>query len=215
MKTREVANWRFRDVVAWLQRLGREGRRADLAICAPPHAVGAGGWFPAVVNALRPDGSLYLATNNEHAAHYGLAIEAAGLTVRNWIKWRVDLGLVCAGAFNRAHVNIFYCVRDPKRFTFNRDAIRVPSARQARYNDRRANPAGKLPDDVWSLPPDEGGPLGPDGSCRLSEPVLERIIKASSNEGGLILDPFPAGGATLAVAGKLGRRAAALTAGRG
>jgi hypothetical protein len=30
----------------------------------------------------------------------------------------------------------------PQRFTFNDDAVRVPSARQTKYNDKRANPKG-------------------------------------------------------------------------
>ncbi len=38
------------------------------------------------------------------------------------------------------------------------------------------------------------------------EKLLERIIKASSNEGDLVLDPFAGGGTTLVVADKLNRR---------
>jgi len=38
------------------------------------------------------------------------------------------------------------------------------------------------------------------------EPLLERIIKASSNEGDLVLDPFCGCGTTVAVAQRLGRR---------
>jgi len=35
-----------------------------------------------------------------------------------------------------------------KNFAFNLESIRVPSARQLVYGDGRANPAGRLPDDV-------------------------------------------------------------------
>lgn len=38
------------------------------------------------------------------------------------------------------------------------------------------------------------------------EALLERIIRASSNEGDIVLDPFVGGGTTVAVANKLGRR---------
>ena len=41
----------------------------------------------------------------------------------------------------------------------------------------------------------------------MPEQVLGRIIRASSNEGDLVLDPFTGSGTTLAVARKLGRRA--------
>jgi site-specific DNA-methyltransferase (adenine-specific) len=40
----------------------------------------------------------------------------------------------------------------------------------------------------------------------MPEQLLGRIIRASSNEGDLVLDPFGGSGTTLAVARKLGRR---------
>jgi site-specific DNA-methyltransferase (adenine-specific) len=130
-------------------------------------------------------------------------------------------------------------VKDPRKFTFNaRDpAIRVPSARQLVYADKRANPKGRLPDDTWIIQgnwPENEWVLRPqdlpegfraDGDtwyfarvcgtfnertgwhgCQMPEQLLGRIIRASSNEGDLVLDPFAGSGTTLAVAKKLGRR---------
>ena len=42
--------------------------------------------------------------------------------------------------------------------------------------------------------------------CQMPEQLLGRIIKACSNEGELVLDPFGGSGTTPAVAKKLGRR---------
>ena len=114
---------------------------------------------------------------------------------------------------------------DPARFTFNGEAVRVPSARQTTYADRRANPAGKMPDDTWVLRPQEDERLFPPASdtwyvprvcgtfkertghpCQMPEAVLERIIRVSSNPGDLVLDPFAGSGTTLATARRLGRR---------
>jgi DNA modification methylase len=100
----------------------------------------------------------------------------------------------------------------------------VPSARQTTYADRRANPAGKLPDDTWILRPQEDGSFfRPDEDtwfvsrvcgtfkertqhpCQMPEAVLDRIIRVSSNPGDLVLDPFGGSGTTLAEAKRLGR----------
>jgi DNA modification methylase len=131
----------------------------------------------------------------------------------------------CKRKFNRSHAHILYYVADPKHFTFNAAAVRVPSARQTTYADRRANPAGKLPDDTWVLRPQEDARCFPVDSdtwyaarvcgtfkertphpCQMPEAVLERIIRVSSNSGDLVLDPFAGSGTTLAVAKRLGRR---------
>ena len=91
--------------------------------------------------------------------------------------------------------------------------------------DRRANPVGKLPDDTWVLrPQEEGEHFRADTDtwcvsrvcgtfkertghpCQMPEGVLERIVRVSSNEGDLVLDPFAGSGTTLAVARRLGRR---------
>src|SRR5205823_14692874 len=45
-----------------------------------------------------------------------------------------------------------------------------------------------------------------DHPCQMPEAVLERIIRVSSNPGGLVLDPFAGSGTTLAAARRLGRR---------
>jgi site-specific DNA-methyltransferase (adenine-specific) len=181
-------------------------------------------WLTAVRQVLKPTGSLYVAIGDEYAAEIKVRLDELGLTMRNWIVWHYTFGVSCTRKFNRSHAHIFYYVADPKRFTFNADSIRVPSARQTTYADRRANPLGKLPDDTWVLRPQEDGSFfGPEDDtwyvsrvcgtfkergehpCQMPLALLERIIRVSSNPGDLVLDPFAGSGTTLAAAKKLGR----------
>jgi DNA modification methylase len=181
-------------------------------------------WLAAVRRLLKPTASFYVAIGDEYAAEVKVRLDGLGLTLRNWIVWHYTFGVSCKQKFNRSHAHIFYYVVDPKRFTFNADAVRVPSARQTTYADRRANPAGKLPDDTWVLRPQEDGRFFRPGEdtwyfsrvcgtfkertehpCQMPEAVLERIIRVSSDPGDLVLDPFAGSGTTLAVAKRLGR----------
>lgn len=181
-------------------------------------------WLTGVRRVLKPTGSVYVAIGDEYAAELKVRLDGLGLAMRNWIVWHYTFGVSCTRKFNRSHAHIFYYVVDPKRFTFNANAVRVPSARQTTYADRRANPLGKLPDDTWVLRPQEDGRFfGPEDDtwyvprvcgtfkergehpCQMPLALLERIVKVSSKPGDLVLDPFAGSGTTLAAAKKLGR----------
>ena len=182
-------------------------------------------WMAAVRRTLSPTGSFFLAIGDEYAAEMKLRLDSLGLTMRNWIIWHYTFGVSCTKKFNRSHAHLFYYVVDPKRYTFNPNAVRVRSARQTTYADSRANPAGKLPDDTWYLRPQEADDhFGEDTDtwavsrvcgtfkertghpCQMPEAVLDRIIKSTSNPGDVVLDPFAGSGTTLAVAKRLRRR---------
>jgi DNA modification methylase len=214
-------------------------------------------WVSQCARLLKPSGSLYILIGDEYAAETRLHLKRLErerqLVFRNWIIWHYTFGQNCRTKLNRSHAHLFYAVgpglfghkmtgrgsgkydhRDTP-FTFNRDAVAVPSARQTTYADVRANPTGKLPDDTWYLRPQEaiadqaatsaGGYFDPEGDtwylsrlcgtfkerqgwhpCQLPESLLERIIKLSSHEGDVVFDPFTGSGTTLAVAARLKRR---------
>src|SRR5207249_1661449 len=54
---------------------------------------------------------------------------------------------------------IHYVTKGEEGVTFNADAVRVKSARQAVYKDKRARKGGKLPDDVWVPNPSQAPEL--------------------------------------------------------
>ena len=188
-------------------------------------------WLQQVRRIVSPTGAVWIAIGDEYAAEYKIRLDDLGLTLRNWVVWHYTFGVNCQKKFNRSHAHIFYYVVDPKRFTFDADAIRVPSARQTTYADKRAFSKGKLPDDTWVLRPQETGDhfsadsdtwfgsrvcgtfkerLKADDEsghpCQMPESILERIIRVSSQPGETVVDPFAGSGTTLAVAKRLGRR---------
>jgi DNA modification methylase len=184
-------------------------------------------WGEAVYRALKPNGTLWLAIGDDFAAELKLLFQCdLGFYCRSWIIWYYTFGVNCTKKFSRSHTHLFHFVKDPKKFTFNADAIRVPSARQTVYADSRANSKGRLPDDTWYLRPhDVPEGFSPDHDswyfprvcgtfkeragfhgCQMPEQLLARIIKVSSNARDLVVDPFAGSGTTLAVAKKLGRQ---------
>jgi site-specific DNA-methyltransferase (adenine-specific) len=233
------------DCIAGMKRL--EAGSVDLAFADPPFNIGydydvyqdrlesdrylawSRQWTAEVVRVLKPTGTFWLAIGDEYAAELKVMLQREhGLSCRSWVVWYYTFGVNCTNKFSRSHAHLFYMVKDPKAFTFNAyaDGVRVPSARQMVYADRRANPKGRLPDDTWILrPQDLPEGFRPDEDtwyfprvcgtfaeragwhgCQMPERLLGRIIEATSNEGDLVLDPFAGSGTTLAVAKKLRRR---------
>jgi len=231
------------DCIAGLRKL--EDGVVDLAFADPPFNIGydydvyqdkleseryldwSRQWTAEVVRVLKPTGTFWLAIGDEYAAEFKLILQRElGLTCRSWVVWYYTFGVNCKYKFSRSHAHLFHMVKDPNQFTFNLEAIRVPSARQLVYADKRANPVGRLPDDTWILRPQdlpEGFQSDEDTwyfprvcgtfaeragwhGCQMPEQLLGRIIRACSNPEDLVLDPFGGSGTTLAVAKKLGRR---------
>ena len=87
--------------------------------------------------------------------------------------------------------------------------MRCPRARPTEYNDKRADPWGRLPYDTWSEFPRVCGTFrereGWHG-CQMPEALLMLIILVSSNPGDVVLDPFAGSGTTGEAAHLLGRR---------
>lgn len=182
-------------------------------------------WIAAVHRALKADGTFWLAIGDEYAAELKLLSQEHGFTCRSWVVWYYTFGVNCKKKFTRSHAHLFHFVKNAKQFTFNAEAVRVPSARQLVYNDARANPVGRLPDDTWILRPQdlpEGFQADEDTwyfprvagtfkeragfhGCQMPEQLLGRIIRCCSNPGELVLDPFSGSATTVTVAKKLGR----------
>ena len=122
-------------------------------------------WIAAVYRVLKSDGAFWLAIGDEYAAELKLESQKLGFHCRSWVIWYYTFGVNCDRKFTRSHAHLFHFVKDRQKFTFRESELenRIPSARQLVYNDKRANPNGRLPDDTWIIrPADLVGELVPD-----------------------------------------------------
>jgi site-specific DNA-methyltransferase (adenine-specific) len=166
-------------------------------------------WMAAASSILKPTGSFWIAIGDEYAAEVRMIGRQLGLTLRNWGIWHYTFGQNTKAKFARAHAHLFYFVKDPREFTFNDMAVRSFSDRQRIYRDKRANPKGKIPDDVWNEFPRVCGTFNEREGwhpCQMPISLLSRIIRACSNLGDLVFDPFAGSGTTLVAAKRLDRR---------
>ena len=169
-------------------------------------------WMAEAYRTLKPTGSFWVLINDEHAAEFKLMLEAVGFTVRRWIKWWESFGVNCANNFNRTSRHLFYCVKNSKRFTFNAEAVTRPSDRQAKYNDKRTAPGGKVWDDIWGINPEIPRLNASTKERELGFPtqlplrLLLPVVGCSSNSGDLVLDLFSGSGTTGEACLRLERR---------
>ncbi|CAD5964695.1 DNA methyltransferase [Planktothrix rubescens] len=174
---------------------------------------------------LKPTGSFYLHCD-PNASHYlKLVLDAVfcsqGGEFRNEIVWCYRGAGYPKKDFGRRHDLIFRYSKG-KEFTFNLDSVREEYAETTKerfrhhignkrgkkdFGQQSLNPLGKQPDDWWEIQP-----IAPSARERLGYPtqkpesLLEKIIKASSNENDTILDAYCGCGTTVAVSQRLDRK---------
>jgi site-specific DNA-methyltransferase (adenine-specific) len=161
-----------------------------------------------------------------------LAADDIGWTVRNDLIWS-KLDPPPESPRNRwrsAHEHILFLTKQPAKYTFHADAIRVPysdatvrrwgngqvyggpksEGRETESDSRmrhgktfNLNPKGCLPTDVWSLP---AGDSSARHYATFPDRLVRPIVLACSNPGDLVLDPFAGSGTTCRIAHETGRR---------
>jgi site-specific DNA-methyltransferase (adenine-specific) len=159
------------------------------------------------VNQLTADGSMWVMICDEWADAFGLILDEVGLIRRAWVKWYETFGVNCSNNFNRCSRHLFYCVVDPKKFVFNREAVSRPSDRQTKYQDKRADPSGKILDDVWQVPRlvDNSPERVPGFPTQVPLEITRRIAGCCSEPGDLIVDPFNGSASTGAAVLEIGQ----------
>ena len=174
-------------------------------------------WLDLCVGALRPTGSIWVNIPDTWAAEIVVHLKSRGLHMINWCVWHYRFGQNTTGRFINSKVHALYFARSVERRTFNAHEVLEPSDRATTYADPRTHTkkegvAGmRLPLDVWygkNWGRIQGNNLErrPAHDNQIPEVYLERVIRACSNPGDLVLDPFLGSGTTCTVARELRRR---------
>lgn len=170
-------------------------------------------WLALCIDKLKPYGSFYVMTATQNMPYFDIFLRDR-MHILSRIVWAYDSsGVQARRHFGSLYEPILYCVKDKDGYTFNADDILVEArtgATRKLIDYRKPTPAmyntKKVPGNVWSIPrvryrmeEYENHPT--------QKPItlLERIIKASSNAGDLVLDPFSGTFTTSYVARLLGR----------
>lgn len=172
------------------------------------------------VRVLKPTGSIFwqVGAFSDDGALVPLDIrffpilEGFGLIPKNRIIWARQHGLHATRKFSCRHETILWFTKTSEHI-FNLDPIRVPQKYQNKKHyrgDRKGefscNPDGKNPGDLWVFRNvkhnHEEQTIHP---CQFPEDLIARIVLATTNPGGVVLDPYMGTGTVAVVAQEHGR----------
>ena len=157
---------------------------------------------------LKAQGSLYFHIDYREAHYCKIMLDEifGRENFINEIIWAYDFGGRPKNRWPAKHDTIFFYAKDAKNYTFNRDDIdRIPYMAPGLVGKEKAE-KGKLPTDVWWHTI-----VGTNSKEKTGYPtqkpfgVIERIVRASSNPGDLVMDFFAGSGTVGAVCEKLDR----------
>ena len=125
------------------------------------------------------------------------------LFLKNMIIWNYDINSDTQNnKFHPRYEFWFWFTKQKKDYKFDVDRIRVTP----KTIDKRNNPLGANPTDVWYYPIVKGNSKERNfHPAQFPEKMIERIILSCSNEKDIVLDPFLGSGTTSVVAKRLNR----------
>ncbi|MDP8218159.1 MAG: DNA methyltransferase [Candidatus Theseobacter exili] len=164
---------------------------------------------------LKSTGSIYLHCDPTASHYLKLVMDAVFgmVNFQNEIIWHYQTGGASKIRFSRKHDVILFYTKS-QTWKFHGERIAIPHTEKALA--RAQNPKGariaiddttKNPNDVLII--QQMNPMAKERlgyQTQKPEALLERIIKASSNEGDIIMDPFCGCGTSVSVAERLNRK---------
>ena len=172
-------------------------------------------WLDACLGVLTPHGSIWINIPDDTAAEVVMYLKKKQLYLMNWCIWHFRFGQCRNANFIVSKVHVLYFVKEPKNRIWNPDQILEPSDRATTYADSRTRrtktPSLRVPLDVWygkywGMIQGNNKERRVKHENQIPEVYMQRIIRACSDEGDFVLDPFLGSGTTCTVARSLGRR---------
>jgi site-specific DNA-methyltransferase (adenine-specific) len=168
-------------------------------------------WLKSCQRALKPSGTLWVSGTQHVIFSIGFALQSLGFHLLNTITWfkpNASPNLACRFFTHSTEIVLWAA-----------PARRAPLPHTFHYRDMKAENGGKQMRDLWALPEPAGEqviwslPTPPksekrEGRHPTQKPLalLDRIVRAGSSPGELVLDPFNGSGTTGVAALSAGRR---------
>lgn len=173
-------------------------------------------WIQAALPALKGDASVYVCCDWRTSLIVGDALSEF-FVVQNRITWQREKGRGAARNWKNGMEDIWFATVS-KRYTFHLEAVkqrrrviapyRVGGRPKGWEETERGNFRDTCPSNFWDdiSVPYWSMPENTDHPAQKPEKLFAKLILASSDPGGLVLDPFAGAGTSCVAAKKLGRR---------
>jgi len=217
------------DTLKFLENLDKYKFQVDLSLTSPPYNIGkeyekpmavhdyikwCSQWIAYIFGITKENGTFWLNVGYLEVHGKGLCVpipymlwDKTEFYLLQEIVWKYGAGVSSKRRLSPRNEKWLFFIKNPEDYTFNLDEIRDPNVKypnQKRNGKFRCNPLGKNPSDVWDFPKVTTGEKR-SSKERTGHPaqfplgVVERIIRASSNQAEIVFDPF-AGSASAGIA---------------
>ncbi len=208
----------------------------DLTVTSPPYNIGKAyevvrplpeyldwceSWLKEIYRLTAPDGALWLNLGYLEIPNRARAIpipyllwDRSPFYLMQEVVWNYGAGVHTRKMFSPRNEKFLWYVKSSEAYTFHLDEVRDPNVKypnQKKNGKLKCNPLGKNPSDVWEFPKVTSGQKR-SSKERTAHPaqfplaVIDRIMKACSDPGSLVLDPFMGSGTTAISALQHGRQ---------
>jgi adenine-specific DNA-methyltransferase len=197
-----------------------ENESIDLIISSPPYFMGKEydksnkvedfieihhKLLPKLLRVLKPGGSLcwQVGSHVQNGAVIPLdalvytSFMSPDLTLRNRIVWTFGHGIHATKRFSGRHETIMWYTKGDS-YHFDLDAVRIPQKypgkrhyKGPKKGEWSGNPLGKNPADVWDIPNVKAGHIEKtEHPCQFPVALVQRLVRALTKKGDVVLDPF-------------------------